>query len=58
MPVTCPKCHGKGTYTIPFYDDDVLVDWQEEDCEICDKTGKITLDYYEYLQGKMRGEEK
>ena len=56
--ITCPKCHGKGTYERPYYVDDTKVEWEEADCELCQGLGKITVAFYEDLQGKMRGEDK
>ena len=62
MPVTCPKCHGNGTYKLPIYDDmRGIFDtdyWQDNDCELCHGTGKITLQFYEELQRKCRKNER
>ena len=60
--ITCCKCHGKGTYKVPIYDDmrgifDIDY-WQKNECELCHGTGKITLQFYEEIQRKARGEDK
>ena len=52
--ITCCKCHGKGTYIVPRYEDDCVVDWADESCEVCHGTGKITLKFYEDLQRGCR----
>ena len=54
--LSCPKCHGKGAYTIPIYnDDDVVEDFREEKCEMCNSTGKVTAEFYEFIQSEIRG---
>lgn len=59
--ITCPKCHGKGTYDVPigetvwgedgFYE---KTEWESRHCELCNGTGKITLEFYEKLQKGCR----
>ena len=52
--ITCCKCHGQGTYQVPYYVDDSTVEWEERDCELCQGLGKITLAFYEDLQRSVR----
>ena len=54
LEITCCKCHGKGIYIVPRYEDDCVVDWVDESCELCHGTGKITLEFYELLQRGCR----
>ena len=56
LPVTCPKCHGMGSYLVPSYEDfDINRDeWEKRECEVCHGTGKITLEFYEDLQRGCR----
>ena len=53
--ITCFKCHGAGSYRVPILDDNG--EWTDEfkncKCEICKGDGKITLDFYEWLQKQM-----
>ena len=56
--ITCPKCHGKGTYEVPMFDDETFMpsksEWEQRPCEVCHGTGKITLQFYEEVQRKCR----
>ena len=52
--ITCCKCHGNGTYIVPRYEDDCVVNWVDESCEVCHGTGKISLQFYEDLQKGCR----
>ena len=54
--ITCPKCHGKGTYLVPYCVDESTFEiaWEEQDCEICQGLGKVKLKFYEELQKRMR----
>ena len=57
--ITCPKCHGRGWYEVYEYDDNnSLQEAYNLHCEVCGGTGKITLEFYEEIQRKCRGEEK
>ena len=59
--ITCPKCHGKGTYDVPsgetvwgedgFYE---KTEWESRHCELCYGTGKVTLEFYESIQKRCR----
>lgn len=59
--ITCPKCHGKGTYDVPsgetvwgedgFYE---KTEWESRHCERCYGTGKVTLEFYEDIQKRCR----
>ena len=53
--LSCPKCHGVGTYEVPFFDeDDLHVGNDVEKCLICHGTGKITIEAYEEIQKASR----
>lgn len=54
--ITCFKCHGAGSYRVPILDDngEWTDDYESCKCEICKGDGKITLDFYEWLQKQMR----
>lgn len=53
--ISCFKCHGKGVYDEPVFDEsDEFIGWETVPCEVCYSTGKITLEFYEELQRKMR----
>ena len=52
--ITCCKCHGQGTYQVPYYAYDTTVEWEERDCELCQGLGKISLAFYEDLQWSLR----
>jgi len=58
--LSCPKCHGTGEYGVPKFDDETympsMTEWENRPCEICHKTGKISIDDYEMLQSAIRGE--
>ena len=61
--ITCPKCHGRGTYKVPLFDEEngdgyynTKMEWFR--CRLCHGTGKITLEFYEEIQRKCRGEDK
>ena len=56
LPVTCPKCHGKGSYIIPTYEnfDKSRDEWETNECEVCKGTGKVTLEFYEDIQKNVR----
>ena len=55
MPLTCPKCHGKGTYEVYDYTDSGEINEKITfPCEVCNGTGKITLEFYEELQKAVR----
>ena len=59
--ITCPKCHGKGFYKVPMLNDEyfgVDTEYEKVPCEMCHIKGKITLQFYEEIQRKCRGEEK
>ena len=54
--LSCPKCHGKGVYDVPYHFDD---GWDFDDCEthkclICKGTGKISIEAYEEYQEECR----
>ena len=53
--ITCPKCHGKGTYYVPIFDyGEFPTRYENRECEVCKGTGKITLEFYEELQRGCR----
>ena len=54
--ITCPKCHGNGSYLVPSYEAfDINKDeWERRECELCHGTGKISLQFYEDLQRGCR----
>ena len=56
--ITCCKCHGKGVYGVPKFDDETLMpsmtEWEDRKCEVCHGTGKISLAFYEDLQRCVR----
>ena len=56
LPVTCPKCHGKGKYEAYEWDEEIkCVKYPKTaECELCKGTGKITLQFYEDLQKGCR----
>ena len=60
--LSCPKCHGSGTYLVPRYEDDELLDcvetWESRRCELCNGTGKMTIEFYEMIQSHARGMQK
>lgn len=53
--ITCYKCHGKGKYRVPIDPDYSWEECEWHKCELCHGTGKITLEFYEFLQKSMRG---
>ena len=54
--ITCCKCHGEGTYRVPTLDENGEwgYEWESRHCELCNGTGKITLEFYEELQRGCR----
>ena len=54
--ITCMKCHGEGTYRVPILDDNGEwgYKWESCKCEVCNGTGKISLQFYEDLQRGCR----
>ena len=56
--ITCCKCHGKGVYGVPKFDDETympsMTEWEDRPCEVCKGTGKISLAFYEDLQRGCR----
>ena len=57
--ITCPKCHGKCVYDVPVYNQaGEMCGWNPTLCELCGGVGKITLEFYEEIQRKCRGEDK
>ena len=42
--ITCCKCHGKGSYDVPIFDDgEFPTRYENMECELCKGTGKISL---------------
>ena len=60
--LSCPKCHGKGAYMVPCYKDDELLDcvetWKSRRCELCNATGKMSIEFYEMIQSHAREMQK
>ena len=57
--ITCPKCHGNKFIEYPVYFADGTARGLEKDkCLLCRGTGKVTLEFYEELQKRYRGEDK
>lgn len=57
--ITCQKCHGKGEYDVYEYDkNDMLDSISTNKCELCNGTGKITLEFYEMIQSHAREMQK
>lgn len=55
--ITCPKCHGKGTYkALDELDEHGQWTYKNNKCELCHGTGKITLKFYEDMQKRCREE--
>ena len=54
--ITCCKCHGKGKLPCVrnVWGNDMLDEWEQDKCEVCHGTGKITLEFYEELQRGCR----
>ena len=54
--ITCMKCHGEGTYSVPTLDENGEwgYEWESCKCEVCHGTGKISLQFYEDLQKGCR----
>ena len=56
--LSCPKCHGKGEYKVPIFEDDCLLDcvetWETRRCELCNGIGKMTIEFYEMIQSHAR----
>ena len=49
--LSCPKCHGIGEYIVPMFDyGEFPTRYEKRPCEICHKTGKLTVEDYEMLQ--------
>ncbi len=55
--IPCYKCHGTGKKIVPHIDEfDANKDeWAIRECELCKGTGKITVEFYEWLQSQMGG---
>ena len=60
--LSCPKCHGVGKYKVPIYEDDCLLDcvetWENRRCELCNGTGKMSIEFYEMIQSHTREMQK
>ena len=52
--ISCPKCHGKGVYDVPAFEGDELKGYNPTLCELCNGTGKVTLEFYESIQKASR----
>lgn len=53
--LSCPKCHGTGEYIVPMSDyGEFPTRYEKRPCEICHKTGKLTVEDYEMLQEASR----
>lgn len=53
--LSCPKCHGTGEYIVPMFDyGEFPTRYEKRPCEICHKTGKLTVEDYEMLQEACR----
>lgn len=53
--ITCCKCHGKGEYIVPMFDyGEFTTRYEKRPCEICHKTGNLTVEDYEMLQEACR----
>ena len=53
--LSCPKCHGKGTYKIPISVEEWYGGgWETRPCELCHATGKVSIEFYESIQKASR----
>ena len=53
--LSCPKCHGKGEYDVYEYDEnDMLDSISTNKCELCNGTGKMSIEFYEEIQKASR----
>jgi DnaJ-class molecular chaperone len=57
--ITCCKCHGQGVYDVAVYNESgEIIGWNPTLCELCNGTGKITLEFYEMIQSHAREMQK
>lgn len=53
--LSCPKCHGNGSYEVPVCGEGgEFYRYEPNLCETCKGTGKVTLEFYEELQRRCR----
>ena len=53
--LSCPKCHGIGTYeALVEYEDGEGLRYEPHKCILCKGTGKVTVEAYEEYQEECR----